>query len=333
MRRKSYAIAAILTVLALVFSGCGNAAEAPTAAKQTTEAADFYYTGENGWDAQKDDMMKPAEMPMAPEETGGSVPLSADRKLIRTAWLELESKQYEESLAALLALVESTGGYVESQNEQGISYHAGGHYAARYAEITARIPAGMLEQTANRVGELCNLVSRSSDVSDVTEHYTDTEARLSGLRLQEERLLAILAKADTLTDVIELESRLADVRYQIESYETSLRNLDSRISYSTLHITLQEVVEYNLITNPPQTLGQRLADAWRDAWSIVKGSLSNALIWVVTWLPTLLLWAVVLGGAGYLVLRLVRRCRAGRRAAPAAKCEAVTEENDPADTI
>lgn len=333
MRRKSYAIAAILTVLALVFSGCGNAAEAPTAAKQTTEAADFYYTGENGWDAQKDDMMKPAEMPMAPEETGGSVPLSADRKLIRTAWLELESKQYEESLAALLALVESAGGYVESQNEQGISYHAGGHYAARYAEITARIPAGMLEQTANRVGELCNLVSRSSDVSDVTEHYTDTEARLSGLRLQEERLLAILAKADTLTDVIELESRLADVRYQIESYETSLRNLDSRISYSTLHITLQEVVEYNLITNPPQTLGQRLADAWRDAWSIVKGSLSNALIWVVTWLPTLLLWAVVLGGAGYLVLRLVRRCRAGRRAAPAAKCEVVTEENDPADTI
>lgn len=332
MRRKSYAIAAILTVLALVFSGCGNAAEAPTAAKQTTEAADFYYTGENGWDAQKDDMMKPAEMPAA-TNAAESAPLSADRKLIRTAWLELESKQYEESLAALLALVESAGGYVESQNEQGISYHAGGHYAARYAEITARIPAGMLEQTANRVGELCNLVSRSSDVSDVTEHYTDTEARLSGLRLQEERLLAILAKADTLTDVIELESRLADVRYQIESYETSLRNLDSRISYSTLHITLQEVVEYNLITNPPQTLGQRLADAWRDAWSIVKSSLSNALIWVVTWLPTLLLWAVVLGGAGYLVLRLVRRCRAGRRAAPAAKCEAVTEENDPADTI
>lgn len=328
MRRKSYIIAAILTVLALVFSGCGSSAPQEKSATEPSKESRYDYAAEYGWNAQADDMMKPAEMPMATEEAGGSVPLFANRKLIRTAWLELESKQYEESLAALLALVESTGGYVESQNEQGISYYAGGHYAARYAEITARIPAEMLEQTANRAGDICNLVSRSSDVSDVTEHYTDTEARLSGLRLQEERLLAILAKADTLTDVIELESRLADVRYQIESCETSLRNLDSRISYSTLHITLQEVVEYNLITNPPQTLGQRLADAWRDAWSIVKGSLSNALIWVVTWLPILLLWAVVLGGAGYLVLRLVRRCRARRRAAPAAKCETVPEEKE-----
>ena len=131
-------------------------------------------------------------------------------------------------------------------------------------------------------GELCNVVSRSTDVADVTESYTDTEARLKTLRLQEERLLEILSKATELSDVLELESRLSDVRYQIESYEATLRNYDSRVSYSTLHITLQEVVEYSIINDPPQTLGQRLSDGFKDSMRMVKNSAENALVWLVT---------------------------------------------------
>ena len=101
-------------------------------------------------------------------------------------------------------------------------------------------------------------------------------------RLRVERLLAILSKATQLTDVLELESRLSDVRYQIESYEATLRNLDSRISYSTLHITLQEVVEYSIINSPPQTLGQRLSDGFKDSMRMVKNSAESVLVWLVT---------------------------------------------------
>ena len=158
-------------------------------------------------------------------------------------------------------------------------------------------------------GELCNVVGRSTDVADVTESYTDTEARLKTLRLQEERLLEILSKATELSDVLELESRLSDVRYQIESYEATLRNYDSRVSYSTLHITLQEVVEYSIINSPPQTLGQRLSDGFKDSMRLVKNSAENALVWLVTYLPLVLLWAVILAVVVWLVLRLVRRAQ------------------------
>ena len=158
-------------------------------------------------------------------------------------------------------------------------------------------------------GELCNVVSRSTDVADVTESYADTEARLKTLRLQEERLLEILSKATELSDVLELESRLSDVRYQIESYEATLRNYDSRVSYSTLYITLQEVVEYSIINDPPQTLGQRLSDGFADSMRLVKNSAENALVWLVTYLPLVLLWAVILAVVVWLVLRLVRRAQ------------------------
>ena len=222
--------------------------------------------------------------------------------------MELESRDYPNALAALEQMVTDCGGYIESRSEQGGSLYSS-RYNARYASITARIPADKLETAMGAAGELCNVVSRSTDVADVTESYTDTEARLKTLRLQEERLLEILSKATELSDVLELESRLSDVRYQIESYEATLRNYDSRVSYSTLHITLQEVVEYSIINDPPQTLGQRLSDGFADSMRLVKNSAENALVWLVTYLPLVLLWAVILAVVIWLVLRLVRRAQ------------------------
>ena len=215
---------------------------------------------------------------------------------------------FAQALAALEQMVTDCGGYIESRSEQGGSLYSS-RYNARYASITARIPADKLEVAMGMAGELCNVVSRSTDVADVTESYADTEARLKTLRLQEERLLEILSKATELSDVLELESRLSDVRYQIESYEATLRSYDSRVSYSTLHITLQEVVEYSIINDPPQTLGQRLSDGFKDSMRMVKNSAENALVWLVTYLPLVLLWAVILAVVVWLVLRLVRRAQ------------------------
>lgn len=242
--------------------------------------------------------------------------------------MELESRDYAQALAALEQMVTDCGGYIESRSEQGGSLYSS-RYNARYASITARIPADKLETAMGAAGELCNVVSRSTDVADVTESYADTEARLKTLRLQEERLLEILSKATELSDVLELESRLSDVRYQIESYEATLRNYDSRVSYSTLHITLQEVVEYSIINSPPQTLGQRLSDGFADSMRLVKNSAENALVWLVTYLPLVLLWAVILAVVVWLVLRLVRRAKkagklpkVGRKGKPQAQAPA-----------
>ena len=192
-------------------------------------------------------------------------------------------------------------------------------YSARYANITARIPAEKLETAMSTAGELCNVVSRSTDVADVTESYADTEARLKTLRLQEERLLEILSKATDLSDVLELESRLSDVRYQIEAYEAALRNYDSLVSYSTLQITLQEVVEYSVINDPPQTLGQRLSDGFADSMRLVKNSAENVLVWLVTYLPLVLLWAVIIAAVVWLVWRAARRAKKNGKQLPRGK--------------
>lgn len=268
------------------------------------QKSESYKASETLFDTENP-MPSPGE-PATGENSGAA--LTTDRKLIQTAWMELESRDYPNALAGLEKMITEQGGYIESRSEQGGSLYST-RYNARYASITARIPAEELESAMSAAGELCNVVSRSTDVADVTESYADTEARLKTLRLQEERLLEILSKATELGDVLELESRLSDVRYQIESYEATLRNYDSRVSYSTLHITLQEVVEYSIINDPPQTLGQRLSDGFADSMRLVKNSAENALVWLVTYLPLVLLWAVILAVVVWLVLRLVRRAQ------------------------
>ncbi len=309
MRKRIFALAGILLALMLMLAGCGSSNMASDSSKDMAYGGSYngktegFVTGD-GWYGEESPMMPSPE----PGEGGDDAALTTDRKLIQTAWMELESRDYAQALSALEQMVTDCGGYIESRSEQGGSLYSS-RYNARYATITARIPADKLEAAMGTAGELCNVVSRSTDVADVTESYTDTEARLKTLRLQEERLLEILSKATKLRDVLELESRLSDVRYQIESYEATLRNYDSRVSYSTLHITLQEVVEYSVINDPPQTLGQRLSDGFKDSMRLVKNSAENALVWLVTYLPLVLLWAVILAVVAWLVLRLVRRAQ------------------------
>ena len=167
----------------MALAGCG-------AVKQDAAAEESYFYGVNDWSGKSStagyDMEKGyvAESPAEPEP---GAPLSADRKLIQTAWLELESREYAKALAALEQMVADCGGYIESRSEQGSSLY-NSRYNARYAELTARIPADRLEEALTAAGGLCNVVSRSTDAADVTESYTDTEARLETLRLQEQRL-------------------------------------------------------------------------------------------------------------------------------------------------
>ncbi len=315
MKKHILAACGVLLAILLVLVGCGSRAanDSPGGAGYSSynQKSESYKASETLFDTESP-MPSPGE-PAAGENN--SAALTTDRKLIQTAWMELESRDYPNALAGLEKMITEQGGYIESRSEQGGSLYST-RYNARYAGITARIPADRLETAMGSAGELCNVVSRSTDVADVTESYTDTEARLKTLRLQEERLLAILSKATQLTDVLELESRLSDVRYQIESYEATLRNLDSRISYSTLHITLQEVVEYSIINSPPQTLGQRLSDGFKDSMRMVKNSAESVLVWLVTFLPLVLLWAAVIAVVVWLVCRLVRRRKNGKSLPP-----------------
>lgn len=148
----------------------------------------------------------------------------------------------------------------------------------------------------------------------MTSQYTDYEARLSSLRTQEERLLSMLEKSDDVDSLIALEERLADVRYETESIERNLRNLDRQIAYSTVSVGLQEVEIYTPTKPVQRTFGEKMHDALSEGWSSFVRSLQYFLIDLTYSLPGLILFVLIVAAVIFVLLCIRRRVKAKKAA-------------------
>lgn len=221
--------------------------------------------------------------------------VASDRKLIKNVNLEVETEEYASLVSSITERVEALGGYVErydSYNENSIG--------DRSANLTLRIPAENLDSFVDQVAEISNIISRQESVEDVTLTYVDLESHKKMLEEEQERLLALLEQAETLEDILAIESRLTEVRYQLESMEEQLRSLDNQVSYSTVWLNVYEVEHYT----PPAEKGtwERIQTGFMENVYKVGNGLREFFINFVISLPVLLVLAVIVA----VVLLLIR---------------------------
>ncbi len=171
-----------------------------------------------------------------PESTEGVRPRD-HRKLITTVHLGAETKEYDSFLIWLEEELQQVEGYVESSEMDSYGSHN------RSCQMTLRVPAQQLNHFLETVGENCNIVTRSRQEEDVTLNYVDAESYRQALRVEEGRLLELLEEAKSLEDILNIEDRLATVRAQLQSYESTLRVYDNQIDYSTVYLNLREVAD------------------------------------------------------------------------------------------
>lgn len=222
-------------------------------------------------------------------ESPESNPLEG-RKIIKTVNTVSETKEFDSVLFQIEAEVTALGGYIQSSNVYGKSYE---NYSNRRASYTIRIPAEKLDGFMSTVGDLMNVTSKTEKVDDITDTYTDIEARLTTLKVEETRLLELLAKAEKLADVITLEERISNVRYEIESYEARIRNYDTLIAFSTVNMEISEVIDYTPEPIKDPTFGERISKAFGDSWKEFAENCKDFSVGFVYSLPTLLVLAVI----------------------------------------
>ena len=204
-------------------------------------------------------------------------------KLIYTANLTIESKDFDAARTALNEAVSAAGGYMESSDES--SYSGMG----RSLSLTIRVPQDNYTSFLAAAAQAGNLVDKSEQVQDVTTQYMDIEARLSNLTAQRTRLQELQAQADTLADLLEIESSLSDVQYQIESWQSQLDWYSNQVSCCTVYITLNEV---ETLTPTSTSFGAKLLAALRNGWTgFVSGAQAVAVFLVGAW-PAILIGAV-----------------------------------------
>ena len=306
MKKHIALLSALLMIMAL-FAGCGGSKSAAAADSYAVEApAAMPAQEEYSYDIAEEEGYNDA-IDMGGAASGTAV--VSERKLIRNVYLNLETREFDKAVEEINALVARLGGYIEYSDISGQSLSYQGDYYRRYANFTARIPAEKLDEATQSLDALCNVTSRSESVNDITDSYYDVDGRLKTLRIEEERLLALLEKAEKLEDMLTIESHLSEVRYQIESLTGQLNRMDSQVSYSTVEMYLQEVVEYSDKKIEPVSFGQRVGEAFQNSLLFIRNFGQGAVLVVVSVLPFVLVYGGALLIVALIVVKIVRSIR------------------------
>lgn len=229
-------------------------------------------------------------------------------KIIRNATVSAETRDFDRALAEIRASAASLGGYEQSVNTTGKSYHSSDRYC-RSARLTLRIPADSLDAFLGTVGDLVNVTSQSANSINVTSEYYDIQSRIGVLQSEKVAYEEMLKKSDDVNYLLQIKDRLYDVIEEIEAYETQLRVYDNKVAYSTVSMTLDEVIEYSQITTPADSFGTRITTAFRESWKDFASGFQSFVVWFVSAIPTLLVIAVITGGAIGILLAVRARSR------------------------
>ena len=294
MKIQKYMSLILAVLLAVTLCGCSSAVSKDM-------AVDNYYSApESGAAGIYDGANEKVEMP-----SNINAPLT-DRKLIKTVDLNAETEDLDALLEAVTQRVTELGGYVENQRVYNGSAYSSRR--SRSASMTIRIPADMLEGFVDHVASHTNIVSRYVNVDDVTLAYVATESRVAALETEQARLLELMAKAETMSDLLEVEARLTDVRYELESVTTQMNVLKNQVSYGTVNLNVDEVVEYTPVEE--ETFWQRISGGFMDSLRGIGDGIVECTVFVLANLPYLLLIGAGVAAIVLLAKRSIRKRKA-----------------------
>lgn len=303
--RKTLSVLLSLLLLGALLAGCGSSAKSTSAAMPEMAAYDSaeveYAVAETAAGA------------LADNGSTGSTALPESRKWIVTVNLSAETEDLDALTAALDQQIAALGGYVEDQHVYNGSTYSSRRY--RSASLTIRVPAEDADSFTEQVSGLANVVSKEKSLEDVTLRYVATESRLAALETEEARLLELLAQADNMTDLLEIEERLTDVRYELENTASQKRLYDNQIDYATIYLSIQEVQEYTPVEEP--TLWERISGGFMDSLKGLGDGAVDLLVWLIVCSPYLVVLAVVI----FCLVLLVKRIRRKRTKKPVQKDE------------
>ena len=239
------------------------------------------------------------------EKPGAAQALPADRKLIRTVRIQAETEDLSGVIGQVEERLSQFGGYLQQKEVYQGSVYQGA--VRRNANLIIRVPAKDLDIFLFHLNNAAHVVSTSESVDDVTLHYIDVDSQLKALKTEEERLLAMLEKAENLSDLLAIEQRLTQVQQEIQSVGSQLKALDSQIEYATIHLSISEVVEYTPVEE--ESTWQKIGSGFMDSLSDIGTGFVDVFVFLVANSPRLIL----LGGIAVLVILLIRRGKKRRK--------------------
>jgi len=220
-----------------------------------------------------------------------------NRMVIYNANLTLIVKDTVQAVEDARKIVQEAGGYIKESN----SYRDEGQLRAT---MTVRVPSEKLTDTLEKLKMIAVSVEREGLTGeDVTDQYSDQQARLKHLEATEERYLDILDKADKIEDVLAVQQRLDQILAEIEQTKGRMEYLSKSAAFATVTITFT-----------PDALVQPISVGGWQPQGTARNAL-QALVWALRVLVDILIYvvicflpmALILGLPIYVVVRLASK--------------------------
>ena len=298
---KKKVLACVLSgILAVSIFGCGSKSMMATESAVADSAAYDDMAYDSGYDTTESASAEEAGSGAVTSENGIEEVQETDRKLIRNVNLSLQTKEFDTVLENMSQKVKDLGGYIQDSSVWGSSSD---YSSSRSASYTLRIPSDKLDEFIDVVETLGNVTYKNESVDDVTLRYVDVDSHKKALETEQERLLALLEKAENVEDIITIENRLSDVRYELENYESQIRLLDNQIDYSAVYVDISEVSR--VTDTGKQGFFEEVASRFSDSVYVVLMGLRGFAIGILGSLPILVVWGVILAVVVILLRKFV----------------------------
>ncbi|MHB8859219.1 MAG: DUF4349 domain-containing protein [Thermoleophilia bacterium] len=176
--------------------------------------------------------------PVAASDSSAVQPLPPGQKVVQTAdyRIEIAPGEFNDKYSKVTAMAAKYGGYVVS----GDTRSAGEGLASGVITIRIANTADNFSRAQVEIDGIGNVVSRKIAGQDVTDDYVDLQSRLRNAQAEEAQLLALMQKAQTMDEILMVQSRLSDIRSQIEQIQGRIKSMESRTDFATITVDLRE---------------------------------------------------------------------------------------------
>ncbi len=303
---------AILAALILSSCSAGNAMNTKDSDYPEEPSASFNFEGYYGKSKSTDSAVSLSETDTQQTE----------QKLIKTCDIKAETKDFDSAIQAIEEKVTEFGGYIEQETlkNSSASQYNGRYGSGRTLTAVFRIPASNLQKFTDGISGSVSVTYLNSNVKEVSEEYYDIEAKLQTLKTERDSLLKMMSSLDTTKEYnfwYELHNRITEIEKEIASLEASIKNLDSRISYSAVALSLEEVIEFSVKEDP--SFIERIGNAFKESWKRFAEGWADFAVWFVGAVPTLLVLAGITVVTIFIIKAIVRKNRRRKAARLAAQ--------------
>jgi len=238
MKRVIVTIAVVIGILVVAACGGGAGGGSPTS---LSDGGNARSNGSNG-------TVAPQPIKGAPDQAaGGGTSYAADTlpaiegpRVIRQAQLALNVKSgaFDNALADVRRLVQLQGGFISGTDAQ--ANPATSDQQIRTGVVSFMVPAAKFDDTIDQLSKLGKVQNEHITGQDVSAQYVDLQARLANAQAQRDAMLALLRKAQTVSDIIAVQAQLGQITGLIEQLKGQINYLDHNTAFSSVSVTLTE---------------------------------------------------------------------------------------------